>query len=221
GKTAEVITKKALDELDDNGKNKYLSYILKSKVATAHIQKSVSSLIAKPKMEIDQFRESIEHWYDETQARAQGWYKRKAHKWNLAIALAICLALNADTIQIANRIYADPALQKALVASASTYVVDADKDKDKTNVEKTNLLIETMKKEIGQDNIYAYPIGWKGNYPKNMGDLFMKLAGIALTVFAISLGSQFWINTVRKLVELRLGGAKVEKKATSPVASGG
>ncbi|MDH5510207.1 MAG: hypothetical protein OEZ32_07600 [Nitrospinota bacterium] len=219
-KTAEVITKRALDELDENGKNKYLSYVLKSTLATEHIQKTISSLIARPKMEIDQFRESVEHWYDETQARAQGWYKRRTHIWNLGIAFVICLALNADTIQIANRIYADPALQKALVASASAYMEDAKNGENKTNTQKADLLLETMKKEIDQGSIYAYPIGWKGHCPKGNIAWLMKIAGIILTVFAINLGSQFWINTVRGLVELRLGGAKPPKRESKLEAGG-
>jgi len=218
---ANEITKKAIEEIDETGKSKYVSYLLKKKVATNHIENVINSMIAKPKMEIDQFRESLEQWYDETQARAQGWYKKKTHKWNLGIALLVCLALNADTIQMGGRIYRNPALQKALVASASTYVHRSENPGSGSNVEEANFLIETMKKQIGQDDIYAYPIGWKGNCPKDGWAWLGKIVGILLTVFAVSLGSQFWIDTVRQLVELRLGGAKVEKKEPKPAASQG
>ena len=215
-----------------------VKYAIKNEYVEKHIGQAITSLMAKPKMEIDQFRESLEQWYDETMVRAQGWYKRWAQGLNIVIALVICFSLNADTIQMANRLYVDKDLRDALVATATKLQCEEEEGENKCadKVATANNILDTYKKESLSDNIYTLPIGWPAKsdaksdggpegkvnagsggrkvqiYPNRDDITGMKIVGILLTVFAVSLGSQFWIDTVRQLVELRLGGAKVERK---------
>jgi hypothetical protein len=54
--------------------------------------------------------------------RISGWYKRKAHAVLWVIAMAVCIALNADSFTLASTFWNDQALRAATVAAATDYV---------------------------------------------------------------------------------------------------
>jgi hypothetical protein len=63
----------------------------------------------------DVFRHAVEVWYDDAMERVSGWYRRRMHLLMWVIAGVIVLALNVDTIRIADHLWKDR--QSALLSS--------------------------------------------------------------------------------------------------------
>jgi hypothetical protein len=76
--------------------------------------------------------------------------------------------------------------------------------------------LETIKTLQGQINALQLPIGWsrgadeRRGLPNSLGDAFMKLIGLSLTAFAVSLGAPFWFDLLNKLVNVRAAGKPPE-----------
>lgn len=71
---------------------------------------------------LDRFEANLEAWFNTTMERVSGWYKRKLQLITLVIAAIVTLALNVDTILIANTLYRDPTLREAVVIAAEQRV---------------------------------------------------------------------------------------------------
>jgi hypothetical protein len=66
--------------------------------------------------------EELEERFLDTMSRASGWYKRKAALISGAVSALVVVLANADTIAIAQRLWAAPALRAAVVAQAERRV---------------------------------------------------------------------------------------------------
>jgi hypothetical protein len=62
---------------------------------------------------------NIQKWYDDGMDRVTGWYKRKAQVIVLIVAVFISVSMNADSINIAERLWTDDVLRAAVVAAAT------------------------------------------------------------------------------------------------------
>ena len=58
--------------------------------------------------DIDEFRRSVEQWYDDHMARVSGWYKRHV-RW-VSLAIGFVLVVNINTVTVARALYTDEAL---------------------------------------------------------------------------------------------------------------
>ncbi|MGA7192958.1 MAG: hypothetical protein WBW94_04940, partial [Anaerolineales bacterium] len=65
-------------------------------------------------------RTNMESWFNDGMDRVIGWYKRYTGVWSFVIALILALALNVDSLQIANKLWAEPTLRQVVAAQAST-----------------------------------------------------------------------------------------------------
>lgn len=77
--------------------------------------------IGTVEVEVAQLREKIEVWYNNAMDRVSGWYKRWTKALSFITALAIVIAINADTIEITAALTSNDALREALVNQADTY----------------------------------------------------------------------------------------------------
>ncbi len=147
-------------------------------------------------------KKRIETWFDRTGDRSKGWFKRKLSLWLLAIGFVVAALVNADTVQIFDRLSEDPTLREAAVSMAEERL----KQEDALEGGST---IEYARNEIGE---IAPFIGWSDDDPfvaalGGEGNVFvtglMKALGLVLTAFAISLGAPFWFELLQKLVNIR------------------
>jgi hypothetical protein len=79
------------------------------------------SLWADAQGDVDKFRSSLEQWYDDTMERVSGWYKRKIQMILLGIGMALAIAFNVDSIQIAEKLSKDPKLAAQFANNAAVY----------------------------------------------------------------------------------------------------
>jgi hypothetical protein len=72
--------------------------------------------------DLSAFQLKLEQWFDETQIRCTGWYKKNTQFFLLIIGFIIAVFFNIDSIAIAGKLQKDPKLREAVVAQASDFV---------------------------------------------------------------------------------------------------
>jgi hypothetical protein len=143
----------------------------------------------------ERFRQAAEGWFDDQMERLSGVYKRWSQWFVWAISLVVVLALNANTLRMAETLWNDPAARATLVAQASTSskAVDAHA-------------------AVNQVSEFPLPLGWSHASYSGWSWLFAGF-GALLTLGAISLGAPFWFDALSRIARIRQTG-------TPPVVTG-
>ena len=170
---------------------------------------------------LDEMRDAVADWYDEAMDRVAGWYKRRVKWILLIIAGFVTVAVNADTIRIAEQLWYDDELRAAAVEAAEPYMRAAARedqaaldaagsnggDSDVSRFERT---LETLRGDLG-----TFPIGYPDGFNLCCIRLSM-IVGWLLTIGAISLGAPFWFDLLGKVSHLRGSGTKEADRAKKP-----
>jgi len=102
---------------------------LRDKVATLKAEDSVKRalLVAldTSKEDLDTAQKNIEAWYESSMERVSGWYKRSTQKILFVIALLGALAMNINTIRIADYLHRNESARSTLVAQAGAAAKDS------------------------------------------------------------------------------------------------
>jgi hypothetical protein len=153
--------------------------------------------------DVGEARRRLESSFNDVMDRAAGWYKRNVQVILLVLGLAVAGGLNADTINVADRLSRDSAIRAAVVAQAQKAVPPTDTTPTATAVEG----------QIRAARATALPLGWA---PENVPDgklgwiLLQKVGGLLLTTFALMLGAPFWFDVLGKVARLRASGIHPE-----------
>jgi hypothetical protein len=121
----------------------------------------------------------------------------------------LTLMVNADTVMIVNALSRDSTLRASIVAAAQ----EAAKQPLPQDGGNASDIVKTLENRI---NALQLPIGWAADskdprsLPSSFGDAVMKLLGLSLTAFAVSLGAPFWFDLLNRLVNLRATGKPPE-----------
>jgi hypothetical protein len=91
-------------------------------VPIEQIRESLRTLWVSTEHDIDRFRSSIEHWFDDTMQRASGWYTRKAKFVLLLVGLAVAVGVNVDSFVVGTALWRDPTVRAAAVDAATAAV---------------------------------------------------------------------------------------------------
>lgn len=67
------------------------------------------------------WRKGIERWFDAAMVETSSWYKRRTRSIVVVIAIALCFALNVDSLMIGGILWRDGTLRDAVVAVAKGY----------------------------------------------------------------------------------------------------
>ncbi|HYV95462.1 MAG TPA: hypothetical protein VE978_27050 [Chitinophagales bacterium] len=191
-----------------------------------------ASITQKTTGALELFRGKIENWYDTNMDRISGTLKQKyTRRYTMIAGIVTVLFLNADSIEIAKYLYANPEARNKLAAQA--YQTGSD-DSIRTKMEmlkhshnaadsiSATQLEETMKskfEEINQAKAAlneSIPLGWnrpnpaggKMSYIQIAVSVLLKIVGLAVTVLAIMMGAPFWFDVLNKISNLRSSGAK-------------
>jgi len=189
---------------------------LKEKIDTLpdeDLKNVLNQLLRDADHELDQFKASIEKWYNDVMDRASGWYKRYTQKILIGVGVLIALIFNADTFSIYQRLASDPAALEQVVALAESYVQTQEetlvRPVDPSFEESLSALQGLVDTEI--NNIRSpLGLGWDhmdfSTY--SIYDWLAKILGYTVTALAISLGAPFWFDLLRKMVNIRSSGNK-------------
>lgn len=139
---------------------------------------------------------NVEAWYDSGMDRVSGWYKRSTQWILFGIAIVVTIALNVNTVAIAEYLYHQKAAREALVAQAQAAVRDPNfPDRGYSEI-RTQVAALTL------------PIGWTrvqrdANGAPMSANPLEALAGWLVTAFAATLGAPFWFDMLNKVMVIR------------------
>ncbi len=182
--------------------------------------------------DIAQLRTALEGWFNNAMDRVSAWYKNKSQKWVFAIALLVCLLINADSLQLVKDLYQNPTQRSAIVAQSQQMVKDSAPAPSSSTTATTAPLsrqeAERLADTIGALNKTGFSWGWGIEQLQALrGDdvahtlliVSLKLIGILLTAVAASLGAPFWFDMLNKLINIRAVG-KAPNEAAPPPSPG-
>lgn len=165
---------------------------------------------------------NIENWYDSAMDRISGWYKRSTQWIIFAVGLFVAIALNINTITIADYLFQNDATRAAIVAMAAK--AETDPAISSVNYVEVRKQLDSM----------ALPVGWTRSgtpeYAAAAGNanIVVMLFGWLLTAFAATMGAPFWFDLLNKFTVVRSTVKPHEKSpeessedrqiATQPVA---
>lgn len=96
---------------------------------THHIQystlKNLRDMALASGIDVNAFKEKIKAWYNETQDRATGWYKRKLRLILFWLGFIVAMIFNVDSIKIARLLAKDKDARDKLVAMSMEIVKDS------------------------------------------------------------------------------------------------
>ena len=190
-------------------------------------------------------RLNAEVWFNDGMERVIGWYKRHCGIWSFFLALILAVTLNVDSLQIANKLWAEPTIRQVIAAQASnapsassagtasplqapSYLKSLSVPvgwgtEPVTNYNSCGFFFGqnippsyVSQNESGQNQCNAFV-----NLP-SLNDLsgwILKLLGILITAMAGAQGSPFWFDLLKKLVNIRGSGTiPAAAPAPTPVA---
>jgi hypothetical protein len=85
------------------------------------LAKRLESMLTGITTKEDQIK-TLNVWFDQVMERVSGWYKRHAQAWIRFLAVIVVVVVNADTLQITNILWMNPALRQQVVEQATARV---------------------------------------------------------------------------------------------------
>lgn len=157
--------------------------------------------------DIREFTREIETWFSRGMDRASGVYRRNARAVALLIGIAIAVSLNADSIHIVERLSSDPTIRDSISRAAEQFANNNPEilASDPAEVKKTvDSALETVPIPIGYrasilEQQAAAETRWLFPVPRRM-------LGWLITGVAISMGSKFWFDLLKKVINVKTSG---------------
>ncbi len=194
-----------------------------NQIANDQVKSALLALLNDAQDDLEKFRTGLEAWFNSAMDRVSGWYKRRAHVIIFACAFLIAVAMNVNSIALAQDLWTNQAKREALVAAAQGYL-------DKPPASSTTNpsggapdLDQGLKADIAELKGTNVPIGWSHEVLNNLDSHAMAwlgaLLGWFLTACAASLGAPFWFDVLGKIIVVRSSVKPGEKSAPAPSKS--
>jgi hypothetical protein len=186
-----------------------------TRIPSPRVQRALLTAIDGARGDLARVHKNLEDWFDSAMDRVSGGYKRKTQYWLFGIGLAVTVALNINTIAVANHLARNTAAREALVRRAQAVSQD-------TAVRRAALDSAANARDLAQQlrdlEALDLPLGWSRatSWPAYDGRWWYLLGqplGLLLTALAITLGAPFWFDALNKFMVLR---STVKPKEKSP-----
>jgi hypothetical protein len=167
------------------------------------VRQALTALLTNAQGDAVVFRHNVEQWYDDHMERVSGWYRKRIQRVLWVLAFVVAFTLNADSLQIAKRLWVDPSQRAAIVNQAQNATSDTAKTNPSDELESLSVplgwhLASARRDPQGFPFYEKWSMAWA---------LIAKLIGLTLTAVAITFGAPFWFDTLSKLARLRNSGA--------------
>ena len=153
----------------------------------------ITAVVGDPAVSIEEAERRLAAWFDSAMDRLSGAYKRNTQNVSLALAVVITVAANVDSIRLLQALWHDTAPSARIDASVKEATAACQTDGRSPACQ--DELLRFLK------NADDLPMGWDIAAIKKL-DLrgrLLWILGLALTVFAVSRGSPFWFDLLRRL----------------------
>jgi hypothetical protein len=213
-----------------------------SALPDSDVKRSLSALVESAGNQVTAFETSLESWFNDAMDRVSGWYKNKAQIVTAVVAAGVTIFANADTVQIARKLYLNPAVraklsQDAAAASRQQGTAGPTQQSVLTPQEKADLgevtgwsaefetfhRMQAESEGLPQDKIAeaktddSFPgFNLTRDQPRFWSWVWAivpgHLLGWFLTAAAASLGAPFWFDTLNKFMNIRSTGTAPNEK---------
>ena len=144
---------------------------------------------------VTEARRRMEGWFNDGMERLVGAYKRRVQIMAVIAGMLIAVVLNADSIAIVDKLWTDPLVRDALVASAAQSVVDADASNTGTGSESSETPATTpdtatteaptrneVTANVQKLEELSIPLGWsQENIPADTNGWLVKICGLLVS----------------------------------------
>lgn len=188
---------------------------------TNHIKGLLTTLLAQAEGDAAAFRKAVERHFDMVMDRAAGWFKRYAHNVALGVAAALVIGANVDTVALAASLSSSSAARAKMVeiaerettapVPARTAEESAKPGSGATTEQATKRSEAALDRAMSTMEAGGLPLGWKAS-PRTVGGWLAKVAGLLVSVFAVSLGAPFWFALLQGFMQVRTAGVSPRDK---------
>ena len=201
------------------------------KLENAELRQTLRALYDDAAGDLDHFKANLENWFNESMDRIGGWYKRRVQLCLLALALALAVLCNVNTLHLTEALSTDDKLREETLRQAVAYA-DAHHPATGTPTLPTaddpakDPKIGDFRAAVALLHGTGLPLGWGAAQRAFFFDangallpfqLLSALAGWTVAGLAASLGAPFWFDTLNRFIDLRANGrAPEERDSTAP-----
>lgn len=171
---------------------------------------------------LEAFQTALDQWFNESMERTSDWYKRRVQLWTFFSGIVFCTILNIDTLKMAQYLWQNPEARAAYVQAAGTIIRQTSSD---------SLVLDSLKKQLFNggslqiakakqqiDSLTnrvrtqlaqgtTIPMGWETEEIPNGNALWgywlRKLAGLIISIGALSAGAPFWFDMLKNVMNIR------------------
>ena len=117
-------------EGDDNSTevvdiNSFKNCLEKTNFLSTGLKRVFLQYVSDASGNLQEVKDKIGRWYDETQERLIGSYKKNLQIWIFIIASILVAATNADTIKLATYLYNNPDVSESIADNVDTIISDS------------------------------------------------------------------------------------------------
>jgi hypothetical protein len=191
---------------------------------TNRIKGLLEAFVTQAGGDVAAFRKGVETHFNAAMDRASGWYKRYTQNVALIAAAALVIGANADTVALAASLASSPAARAKMVEIAEQRLTEAQTTEDKIKAGKAEGAItvaqakkdsETARAALAQAasaiESAGIQFGWK-DYPMTFSESLAKVAGLLVSILAVSLGAPFWFDVLQRIMQVRATGVSPGEK---------
>jgi hypothetical protein len=165
------------------------------------IKQSAVALLTSAQGDYDSLLNVTDAWFNAKMDRVTGWYKRNAQYLMVGIAFALAFGSGIDSIDVGRQLFAAPALTQATAASISS-TAGKFKDDPDGGLQRVSKIVADA-----QEQQQLHLSRWS---PASRLDV-QAIFGLLITAIAVSLGSPFWFDVLKRVVNVRMAGAKPDE----------
>lgn len=194
-------------------------------VGSPHVRRALLIALDSADGDLAQAKVNIERWFDRSMDRVSGWYKRRTHYWLLLIGALTTLALNVNTIAIAQHLARSKAARELVVGRAESIVADrltagavAGEGAPPSSIDEAKA---TLAARLAALQSLDLPIGWEHLQPRGNARVtwfLEQLVGLLLTTLAITLGAPFWFDALNRVMQIKTTGTTGRDASTRAAA---
>lgn len=179
------------------------------KLPDGDLKTALQALRAEAVSSGTKLEETLGKWFDSMMERASGVFKRWMRMLSIVVGFVIALAVNADTVEISQRLANDPEARAKIVEIARKRVECQEKHGADAKECKN---LDTLRADIKTVTVGWTKESWADVWKDD--NVWMKIIGLVLTGFAVALGAPFWFDLLSKAMGIRIkaSGEDVDKQ---------
>jgi hypothetical protein len=160
--------------------------------AARTVKELIDAVVGDPAVNLEEAERRLASWFDAAMDRLSGAYKRNTQKVSLVLAIVVTAAANVDSVRMLKSLWRDtaPAARIEAAVKEATAACQVDSGSPACHDQLSSFL----------KNSDVLPMGWDLAEVKqrDLRGWLIAIVGLALTVLAVSRGSPFWFDLLRR-----------------------